>query len=141
MTRDNGALAGQRFLVWLARAAIDARNRAGARPEEIAAPLRVGVDKIRRFEAAKSMPREIDQVLAVYAELAGLDDPRQIYQQALDLWYAHGTAPLISAKSDEQSLRASQRFEEQLRARRAHPRAPAGSEQRTSATRKRRASS
>jgi hypothetical protein len=92
--------AGQRFLYWLAEAAKQVREHAGVRPETVASILDVGIHRIDRFEKAENWPRDAEQLLAAYAAATGLEDARDIYQRALDLWYEHGTAPLLSAKED-----------------------------------------
>jgi hypothetical protein len=96
----DAAPAGQRFLYWLAEAAKDLREQAGVRPETVASIMDVGIHRIDRFEKAENWPRDPDRLLAAYATATGLEDPREIYQRALNLWHAHGTAPLLSAKGD-----------------------------------------
>lgn len=92
--------AGQRFLCWLGFAAEKVRTDADVRIEQIATMVDLSGAQIRRFEKAKHFPNDPDRMLAAYAAAAGLDDPRAIYQQALDLWYEHGSKPLLSAKTD-----------------------------------------
>jgi hypothetical protein len=94
------APAGQRFLYWLAEAAKRLREEAGVRPETVASIMDVGIHRIDRFEKAENWPRDPDRLMAAYATATGLQDPREIYQRALELWHAHGTAPLLSAKGD-----------------------------------------
>jgi hypothetical protein len=94
------APAGQRYLYWLAEAAKQLREHAGVRPETVASIMDVGIHRIDRFEKAENWPRDAERLLAAYAQCVGLDDARDIYQRALDLWYEHGTAPLLSAKGD-----------------------------------------
>jgi hypothetical protein len=131
--------AGQRFLYWLAHAATQARERVDVRAETIASMLDMSVESVRRFETAKHFPNDPDRMIAAYAAVAGLDDPREIYQQALNLWYAHGSMPLLGAKNDG-ALTAGQKFEREIASRRAQPRAPAAPEESSTAARKRRAS-
>jgi hypothetical protein len=90
---------GQRFRTWLARAVLELKDEAHFTAEEVAAPVG-GIDKIRRFERGESLPRNIDQVISSYAKLAGVPDPREIYKRALELWYAEGTRPEVSANGD-----------------------------------------
>jgi hypothetical protein len=100
------APAGQRYLYWLAEAAKQLREHAGVRPETVASIMDVGIHRIDRFEKAENWPRDAERLLAAYAQVVGLDDARDIYQRALDLWYEHGTAPLLSAKDDPATRRA-----------------------------------
>jgi hypothetical protein len=94
------APAGQRFLYWLAEAAKQLREHAGVRPETVASIMDVGIHRIDRFEKAENWPRDAERLLAAYAQAVGIPDARDIYQRALDLWYEHGTSPLLSAKDD-----------------------------------------
>lgn len=98
--RIENAPPGQRLLYWLAEAAKQVRIDADASPERVADVLGRDGATIKRFEKAKHWPADADQLVAAYAQVGGLADAREIYQRALDLWYEHGTAPLISAKSD-----------------------------------------
>ena len=102
---------GAHFRWWLAQAAQEARGQATR--EDIASLSRSGIDKIRRFEAGRTLPQDLDQVIAAYAELAGVNDPREIYQRALDLWYAHGVRPAIG-RDGRRELATGERFEEAL---------------------------
>lgn len=133
---------GQRLLYWLAEAATKVRTDAGASPEHIAALLGVGAETIKRFERAKHWPSDPDRLVAAYAVIGGLQDAREIYQQALDLWYEHGTKPLVGRADDTGPLTAGQRFEQQIAgARRARPRDTPAREGTTSAAQRRKAGS
>jgi hypothetical protein len=140
-TNTNPPPNGRRFLYWIAEAALAVRAEAHASPERVADLIGVGSPTVKRFEKAQNWPADPDRVMAAYAEVGGLEDPREIYQRALDLWHKHGSKPLLSAKDDDGALTPGQRFEQEISARRARPRGPAESEETTSATRKRRASS
>jgi hypothetical protein len=130
---DAPAPAGQRFLYWLAVAATEIRVQAGWSYEDVASLLQIGKEKVTRFEKAKHWPRDIDRTMAGYAHIGGLEDPRAIYQRALDLWHEHGSKPLLSAKNDLSSqggagglpeLRAQPDRLPPLRPTRTPPRAP-----------------
>ena len=99
-TQEGPTPAGQRFLYWLAEAAKQLREHAGVRPETVASIMDVGIHRIDRFEKAENWPRDAERLLAAYAQAVNLEDARDIYQRALDLWYEHGTAPLLGAKDD-----------------------------------------
>jgi hypothetical protein len=87
--------AGQRFLYWLAAAAVEARESAGEDPETIAYMLRVRAETVRRFEKAEHWPRDTERMIAAYAAVARIPDPRNLYERALELWHDHGTRPAI----------------------------------------------
>src|SRR5262245_55688934 len=127
--------AGQRFLTWLAAAAIEARERAGARREDVASAAGGGYDKIRRVESAQTLPQNAEHGIAAYAAIAGLPDSRDIYERALALWREHGLAPALH----DDDLTTGQAFERGIRVRRAPP--PASDEHAgtTTGTRRRRA--
>jgi transcriptional regulator with XRE-family HTH domain len=131
--------AGQRFLYWIAEAALAARTSANASAERVADLIGVGSPTVKRFEQAKHWPADPDRVMAAYAEVAGLDDARQLYQRALDLWYEHGSRPLLSAKDDD-GLTTGQKFEREIGGRRAQPRAPAEPDESSTRAPRRRAS-
>lgn len=91
---------GQRFRTWLAQAARDARIQAGAREDHISSLLAKGsIDKIKRFEKGETMPPNIEEVIAAYAKVAGIEDPRDLFRLALGLWYDHGAAPILGPAS------------------------------------------
>jgi hypothetical protein len=139
-TKNNPPPAGRRFLYWIAEAATAARVDAGASPERVADLIGVGSPTVKRFEKAQNWPADPDRVMAAYAAVAGLGDARQLYQRALDLWYEHGSRPLLSAKDDTGALTAGQKFEREIASRRAQPREPAAPAESSTGARKRRAS-
>lgn len=87
-----------RFLTWLSRTAIDVREASGAKQEDIASRSRVGIDAIRRFERAETMPRNHETVIATYAYYAGITDPIDLYQTAIDQWRSEGQSPTLAPK-------------------------------------------
>lgn len=94
MTDNEDPRSGERFLTWLARAAIESREASGERRESIAYLAGVGIDQVSRFEKALSMPREAERVIAAYAQFEGAD-PLAIYERAIAMWREHGTAPVV----------------------------------------------
>lgn len=80
---------------WLG--AVLAQARINANVTQLAIAERAGVSeaKVYRFEAGESWPRfgGPDELLAVYAELLGVDDPRDFLQLMLDRWREQGTQP------------------------------------------------
>lgn len=97
---------GERFLYWLAQAATEVREAAGTSPETLAAMLGVRVETVRRFENAQHWPRDAERLIAAYAIVGELKDPRVIYQRALDLWHKYGTRPLLGPERDDEISRS-----------------------------------
>lgn len=84
---------GERFLFWLGEAAKRLREEAGLGPSSIAAKLGRREATVEAFEKGINNPRDLEAILAIYAESVGLDDPRDIVRDALRLWYEHGEPP------------------------------------------------
>lgn len=88
---------------WLGEAARDCREAAGLRRIQIASQAGLHTDvTVKRFEEGRTWPRNIDQLLATYAETCSAlendecwvkGDPRNIWQRALDNWRANDEAP------------------------------------------------
>jgi hypothetical protein len=95
--------AGQTFLFWLATAAVEAREAAGEDPETIAYVLRVRAETVRRFEKAEHWPREPERMMAAYAAVARITDPRDLYDRAMSLWREHGSSPSLDDGEDEEA--------------------------------------
>lgn len=106
------------MLLFLSEAAVAARG--DYTPDQVAAIAGVGWRTVRRFEEGKHWPQRLDQILSAYAYLAGLEDPRQLWQQALDDWQAHGA---MMAPLDEQGRRIAEAIKPPARPKRR--RAPA----------------
>lgn len=94
--------ADERFLYWLAAAAVELREAAGEDPETIAYMLRVRAETIRRFERAEHWPRDTERLVAAYATVGGLSDARQVYQRAIALWHERGTQPRLDLEGEEE---------------------------------------
>lgn len=84
---------GQRFLFWLGEAARQLREEHGLGPSAVSARLGVREATVESFEKAKNMPRDLEALLAAYAAVCDLDDPRDIVRDALRLWYECGEGP------------------------------------------------
>lgn len=87
---------GERILFWLARACKEARG--ATPPEQIAVTAQLRARTVDRFEKAEHWPRDLEVLTAAYAQAGGLDDARELWDRALDLWYEHGTAPTLSRR-------------------------------------------
>lgn len=132
-------LGAERFLPYLAIAAKEAREAAGRNVETVAGLVDRRGRTVERFEKMETVPDDPERLMAAYAQVAGLDDPREIYQRALDLWYEHGSMPVLTAK--EKAVSRGETFVQDLQSRRARPRARPAPAEKTNATPKRQAGS
>lgn len=80
-------------LYWLGREVRALRETLGLTPEFVGAAFNISGNKIRRFEKGENQPQDVEQIVAGYAVLAGLDDAREIYARALRSWVAKGKKP------------------------------------------------
>lgn len=78
---------------WLGQTARTIREEAGVSPEFIAEILGVSGNTVRRFEKAANHLARTDELLAIYAKFAGLDDARDVYALAVARWQKNGEAP------------------------------------------------
>jgi hypothetical protein len=75
------------MLPWIARAARDARIAAGRKQVHVAASADVDQSTVHRFESAIAWPRDIDRMVAAYAD--DLDIPAvELWRRAVDAWGA-----------------------------------------------------
>lgn len=94
---------GRRFQTFIVAVCMDARKRADVSYEMIATLANVSGNSIRRFEALSSWPHyALEDYVAAYAFIdPSVDDPRELYDRALDWWVAHGHAPLLARETEE----------------------------------------
>lgn len=94
------------FIFWLAAAARELREQSNARLEHVAAAADEGVHVVRRFEKGdtKTIPRNLDRLIAGYAQVAGVDNPRDIFEMALRMWREYG-------EPQDGRLTAAQKFD------------------------------
>lgn len=64
---------------------------------KIARLLVVTEQTVERLELKPGLPPDVDRYVAGYARLLGIDDPRDIYLEAIDRWKKHGPRPRVSA--------------------------------------------
>ena len=83
------------MLYWLARACRELREAADVKPGDVAAVVRIDTGTVYRFEKAERLPHKIDQLIAAYAYLCGIDDGREIWQTAVEDWMTKGGAPFL----------------------------------------------
>lgn len=71
------------------------RGKAGIKPEKIAVQLREGegegVTKVHRFEAGKSQPRDVNEIVMIYAAMTQTPYGA-IWRRALERYEASGEA-------------------------------------------------
>lgn len=92
------------MLLFLSEAAAKTRN--GYSQNAVAAIAGVDPRTIRRFEDGAHWPQDLNHILSAYASLADMEDPREIWQMALDEWYRYGANP---ASLDDQARRIAER--------------------------------
>jgi transcriptional regulator with XRE-family HTH domain len=91
----------QRFEFWLGATARRCREEAGLSLEDMASHMRVSKEKVDRFEKGRTRPHSESEVVAAYAAVCGIADPRDIYDVALRDWHEHGEAPVPAPASAE----------------------------------------
>lgn len=88
---------GRRFSYWIGEALRDARESAGIPIGPAAASIGMSPLKIQRIEGAKGEGlqsyKDIDRIVAAYAYLLGIADPRELWIDALDRWIKEGGIP------------------------------------------------
>lgn len=84
---------GRQFIYWLAITLAAEREKAGIPVERVAGVLEVSRVTLERFEEGSGYGREPDRYVAGYAYMLGEDDPRKLWQLALDRWVREGAAP------------------------------------------------
>lgn len=83
-------VAGRRFAYWVAHTLRTEREQAGIEQKDMA--IAIGVDRatIRRLEKGESFGHDIDDRIAAYAYVLGIEDNRDLWRRALDAWMSHG---------------------------------------------------
>lgn len=84
---------GQRLFFWIGQAAKLQRERAGLKLEPVADASQHSKETLDHFEKGARRPQNLEQVLVGYAKATGLDDPRDIVAEGVQLWYREGTNP------------------------------------------------
>lgn len=99
----NGLDPDSRCLVYLGRVCRDIRQDAGLSMELLGVAAGSSSQVIRRFEHGKTVPRDLEDVVCCYAEIAGRD-AREVWKEAVDRWVKYGLRP--SPPESFESLRA-----------------------------------
>lgn len=92
---------GRRLSYWIGQALRNAREDARVPKSYIAALLNESETTITRLEKddglyAEFWGRDIDRAVWAYAYAIGIDDPRELWQHALNDWYEKGALPAFS---------------------------------------------
>lgn len=90
------------MIYWLAQALSQLRRQADPPIKQVEIAALAGVDQstIWRLEEERAgWPRQVELIVAAYAEECGVDDPRDIWAFATDLWRQHGDRPSVRALS------------------------------------------
>lgn len=102
---QNDATSADTMRYWLARTLRQTRESRGVSRDAIRmlVPGRDGnpmdISTLSRFENGQTWPREIDALVPAYALLCGIEDPRELWKQALADWLAKGAAPTVGQLS------------------------------------------
>lgn len=80
---------------WLGLVMREHREREGFKASRVAGLCDADQSTVTRFEKGVHWPGHIDQILAAYAQVLNVEDPRLFYAQALDRWHEEGEAPVI----------------------------------------------
>lgn len=83
------------ILYWIARTCRELRDRRNIHVRDIAAVVQVDQGTVYRFEKAERMPQKVDQIVAAYAYLCGVDDGRDLWATAIHDWKTKGAAPFL----------------------------------------------
>ena len=87
---------GRTMKYWLARTLYERREAANPKRvsrARIARLLEVETSTIFRFEKGERFPDHFDRVVAAYAFALGIDDGRELWQEALEAWRTNGQPP------------------------------------------------
>lgn len=126
---------GRQFKSWIGETLRRRREEAGIPIGMLTGPL-ASEDTLKRIEGAQGPDKQsyqtMDDAVAVYAYALGLDDPRELFIDALELWFKEGAAPQASG-ADTQSFRFLRSIRDESRRQRQAPPAP---EERLDAIRK-----
>lgn len=100
----NGHHKRRTMLGWLALEAKDRREAANVAVTDLAHRAGVNPTTIYLFEAARRWPRKrtMDEIIAVYADMTGLADGREIWETALSEWLkVPGARPLLPGEKPD----------------------------------------
>lgn len=94
------AAPGRTLRYWVATTLKDARKQTDVLPRDISTLLDVDASRIYNFERGTHWPDDVDQIIAAYAELLGVKDPRTFYRRALKRWHDAGERPRVEPSPD-----------------------------------------
>lgn len=122
--QDAASMAEDTMLYWLAQTAKELREQAGRKQVHIAAAMSTDQSTIYRFEQGRTWPRRTDALIAAYADDLDIEDPRDIWNHALQLWLERGDAPSVETGPTEAGALPGPGGELQRRVRAASPTSP-----------------
>lgn len=108
---------GSRMGWWIGDVLKKEREAAGVKRDALAQTIRVNDQTLKRVEAG-NMGRDIDQIVGGYAYILAVDDPRDLWKQAIGAYAKHGTPPKFTledspAAAFAEALRAAARQQRQ----------------------------
>lgn len=92
--REEGQPASE-LIYWIASVAHGYRLASGLSVDRLSKLTTVTPPVLSRFERGMSWPNNLDELLAAYGAAGGLDDPRQIIEEALEAWAKEGDPPML----------------------------------------------
>ncbi len=98
---------GRTLRYWVALTVKEARKATDVLPRHISDLLDIDPSRIYNFERGTHWPDDIDQIIAAYAQLLGVKDPRTFYSRALKRWHAEGGQPTIETDPASRSRAVS----------------------------------
>lgn len=93
---------------WLGRTLRETRNAAGKDLLDISQELRrnglsTTEPTVSRIETSPGWPRDLDAIVAAYAEVCRIEDPRDLWEKALGAWISRGGIPYLGSLTPERS--------------------------------------
>lgn len=99
---------------WISTVLREAREEAGVPPKNVAQLADVDNSTLSRFENHRTWPQNLDRMVAAYALIAGVEDPRDLWREAVQRYVKDGGQPVLGELSPAQrslrlALEAAQR--------------------------------
>lgn len=98
---QGSAAQGRELVYWIAKAAERLRKENDISLALVAGVAGVNQETVKRFEKVERFPAELDVLMVAYAHLAGLDDERDIYHDALEMWARSHPSALERISADD----------------------------------------
>lgn len=91
------------MIYWLGEACKEAREQSDLLQVHIAASISRNQSTVTRFEGHEGQPRDIDEMVAAYANDLGLT-PQELWARALKLWIANSESDAATAGQVEREV-------------------------------------